>query len=463
MTADLGTSSRDVRAARFDLSTQLQDRLHEIVPGGAHTFAKGADQYPEGMAPVLVSGNGARVRDVDGNEYVEYGMGMRAVTLGHGYRPVVDAVRAVLDGGLSFTRPTDLELAAAEDFLALVPGADMVKFGKNASDATSAALRLARAATGRDLVAHCHDQPYFSSQDWFVGTLPIHSGVPPAVRSLSRSFGYNDLDSLRRLFDEEPGRIACVILEAATSLAEPAPGFLEGVRALCDAHGAVLVFDETITGFRWAAGGAQSVYGVTPDLSTWGKAMGNGFPISALAGRRELMELGGLGTDRPRVFLLSSTHGAETLSLAAFRAVVRAYAETDPVPVMERQGAVLAAGVNAAAESAGIGGRLSVIGRPSCLVFRTADADGVPSQAMRTLFLAETLVRGVLGQSYVISAAHTDEDVERTVAAAAAAMPAYRRALETRRPEDMFPGRPVAPAHRAYAAPRRLRAPGTAR
>jgi glutamate-1-semialdehyde 2,1-aminomutase len=437
-------------------SAALQSRLHDLVPGGAHTFAKASDQYPEDMAPVLVRGRGARVWDVDGNSYVEYGMGMRAVTLGHAYEPVLAAVREAIADGVSFTRPTELELLAAEDFLALVPGADMVKFCKNASDATSNALRLARAATGRDLVAYCHDQPYFSSQDWFVGTLPINAGVPDAVRSLGRSFGYNDLDSVRRVLEDNRGQVACLILEAASALAEPAPGFLEGVRALCDEHGTVLVFDETITGFRWAAGGAQSVYGVTPDLSTWGKAMGNGFPIAALAGRRELMELGGLRTDRPRVFLLSSTNGAETASLAAFRAVVRAYAETDPVATMERQGRLLADGVNAAAREAGIGEFLDVVGRPSCQVFRTRDADGDPSQAMRTLFLQEILQRGVLGQSFVISAAHTDADVEQTVEAARGAAVAYRKALDTGRPEDLFAGRPVAPAHRSSAAPRAL-------
>ena len=438
----------------FERSTELQARLHELVPGGAHTFAKGSDQYPENMAPVLVRGSGARVWDVDGNEFVEYGMGMRAVTLGHGYGPVVEAVRAAIGDGVSFTRPTELELAAAEDFLQLVPGAGMVKFCKNASDATSTALRLARAATGREVVAMCHDQPYFASQDWFVGTLPINTGVPAAVRSLVRGFGYNDLESLRAVLSAEP--VAAVILEAASALAEPAPGFLEGVRALCDQHGTVLIFDETITGFRWAAGGAQSVYGVTPDLSTWGKAMGNGFSVAALAGRRELMELGGLRTDRPRVFLLSSTHGAETTGLAAFRAVVKAYRETDPVATMERQGRLLAEGVNAAAAEAGIEEYLSVLGRPSCQIFRTTDATGAPSQAMRTLFLQEILRRGVLGQSYVISAAHTDADVEQTVEAAREATVAYRKALETGRPEELFSGRPVAPSHRLLAEPRRL-------
>jgi glutamate-1-semialdehyde 2,1-aminomutase len=318
---------------------------------------------------------------------------------------------------------------------------------------------VARAATGRELVAVCRDQPFFSSQDWFVGSLPIDAGVPASVRSLVRGFGYNDLESLRAVLAAEP--VAAVVLEAATALAEPEPGFLEGVRDLCDRHGAVLVFDETITGFRWAVGGAQAVYGVIPDLSTWGKAMGNGFAVAALAGRRDLMELGGLRTDQPRVFLLSSTHGGETTGLAAFREVVRAYTDPsgpDPVAVMERQGRALAEGVNAVAAEAGIAGQLSVVGRPSCQVFRTLDADGRPSQAMRTLFLQEILRHGVLGQSFVISAAHTDADVAQTVQAARAAAVTYRRALETGRPEQLFRGRPVAPGHRRMAEPRRLAA-----
>ena len=256
------------------------------------------------------------------------------------------------------------------------------------------------------------------------------------------------------MLEAEP--VACVILEAASALAEPAPGYLEGVRALCDRHGTVLVFDETITGFRWAAGGAQAVYGVTPDLSTWGKAMGNGFSVAALAGRRELMELGGLRTDRPRAFLLSSTNGAETTGLAAFRAVVRAYTDPagpDPVAAMERQGRALADGVNAAAAEAGIGEYLSVLGRPSCQIFRTADATGAPSQAMRTLFLQEILRRGVLGQSYVISAAHTDVDVEQTVEAARGRHARLPQGAGDRPARGAVPGRPVAPAHRLMAEP----------
>ncbi|CAM3451407.1 glutamate-1-semialdehyde 2,1-aminomutase [Kibdelosporangium persicum] len=439
----------------FRRSTELQQRLHELVPGGAHTYARGADQYPEGMAPVLTRGKGATVWDVDGNSYVEYGMGLRSVTLGHAYEPVIEAVRDELANGLSFSRPTELELRAAEDFLSLVPGADMVKFAKNGSDATTAAVRLARAATGRELVAIC-DQPFYSVDDWFIGTTPMDAGIPQSTVDSVHRFRYNDLDSLHDLLTAHSGQFAAVVLEAATALAEPAPGFLEGVRKLCDDHGTVLVFDEMITGFRWSAGGAQKCYGVTPDLSCWGKAMGNGFPISALAGKRQLMELGGLRTGEPRVFLLSTTHGPESMSLAAFRAVVKAYASEEPVRAMERAGRTLADGVNSAATDLGIAAHVSVIGRPSCLVFTTRDPEGHPSQAFRTLFLQELLRRGVLGQSFVISAAHTESDVQHTVDAAAEALSVYRKALEAGSVTGLLDGRPVAPALRRFAAPRRL-------
>ncbi|AOS65895.1 glutamate-1-semialdehyde 2,1-aminomutase [Actinoalloteichus hymeniacidonis] len=439
----------------FTQSDLLQRRLHRLVPGGSHTYSRGSDQYPERMTPILVRGAGAQVWDADGNRFIEYGMGLRSVTLGHAYPPVVAAVSRAVADGTGFSRPTTMELAAAEDFLSLVPGADMVKFAKNGSDATTAAVRLARAATGREKVAICGDQPFFSTDDWFIAGVGMNAGIPAAARAATLRFRYNDLDSLRTLLGNNPGQIACVILEAATATAEPEPGYLSGVRRLCDRAGTVLVFDEMITGFRWSGGGAQAVYGITPDLSCFGKAMGNGLPISALAGKRELMELGGLATDAHRTFLLSSTHGAETVSLAAFRAVAEAYRDGDPVGTMERQGAALAAGVNRAAAEAGLADFVAAVGRPSCLVFTTRDAEGAPNQAFRTLFLQELLRRGVLGQSFVISAAHTDDDVAATIEAVADALTVYRKALETD-VTRLLEGRPVAPALRSHAAPRRL-------
>ena len=441
----------------FQKSVLAQARLHQLIPGGAHTYARGSDQFPENMTPVLVRGRCARVEDLDGNWLIEYGMGLRSVTLGHGYQPVVDAVCKAASEGVSFSRPSIWELRAAEDFLNNVPSADMVKFAKNGSDATTAAIKLARAATGRELVAICGSQPFFSVDDWFIATTQMSAGIPSAYGSMTVKFNYNDLASVHALFDTHPNQIAAVILEAATATAEPAPGFLDGLRALTKQYGAILIFDEMITGMRWSRQGAQGHYGVTPDLSTWGKAIGNGFAVSALAGKRELMEAGGLNTDLSRVFLLSTTHGAETTGLAAYLAVSQAYAERDIVAEMEAQGAKLHSGLEQVATEYGMKQHVIITGRPSCLIFRTNDHNGQPSQEFRTLFIQELLRRGVLAQSLVISAAHTDTDINQTIDAAAGALEVYARAIERGSTEGLLVGRPVAPAVREFAEPRRLR------
>jgi glutamate-1-semialdehyde 2,1-aminomutase len=444
-------------AMTFEKSVLAQARLHELIPGGAHTYARGSDQCPEDLTPVLVRGRGARVEDLDGNWLIEYGMGLRSVTLGHGYQPVVDAVCNAAADGVSFSRPSMWELRAAEEFLEQVPGAEMVKFAKNGSDATTAAVKLARAATGRNLVAICRTQPFFSVDDWFIGSTQMKAGIPSAYASMTVKFNYNDLPSVHALFDAYPHQIAAVILEAATTTAEPAPGFLEGLRSVTEKHGAVLIFDEMITGMRWSRHGAQSVYGITPDLSTWGKAIGNGFAVSALAGKRALMEAGGLNTDASRVFLLSTTHGAEATGLAAYLAVSKAYAERDVVAEMEVQGSKLRSGLEQVAKETGMSDYVLFLGRPSCLVFATKDHNGQPSQAFRTLFLQELLRHGVLGQSLVISAAHTDTDIDQTIHAAAGALEVYARAIEVGSTDGVLAGRPVAPALREFAEPRRLR------
>ncbi|MFL4990504.1 MAG: glutamate-1-semialdehyde 2,1-aminomutase [Microvirga sp.] len=444
-------------ATTFEKSGAAQARLHELVPGGAHTYARGSDQYPEHMTPILVRGRGARVEDLDGNWFVEYGMGLRSITLGHAYEPVVAAVCNAAAEGVNFSRPSVWELRAAEDFLEKVPGADMVKFAKNGSDATTAAIKLARAATGRDLVAICGSQPFFSIDDWFIGTTQMNAGIPSAYEPMTVKFAYNDLASVRALFDAHPNQIAAVILEAATATAEPAPGFLEGLRAITKQHGAVLVFDEMITGMRWSRHGAQGVYGVTPDLSTWGKAIGNGFAVSALAGKRELMEAGGLNTDTSRVFLLSTTHGAETTGLAAYLAVSQAYEDRDVVAEMEAQGIKLRSGLEQVTKQCGMEEHVLFTARPSCLIFITNDHEGRPSEEFRTLFIQELLRRGVLGQSLVISAAHTDADIDQTIDAATGALEVYAKAVEAGSTEGLLVGRPVAPAVREFAEPRRLR------
>jgi glutamate-1-semialdehyde 2,1-aminomutase len=437
-------------------SDALRERAHRLIPAGGHTYSKGDDQFPSNAPAFIARGRGAIVWDPDGREFLDWGMGLRAVVLGHAYPRVVEAARAALDDGCNFVRPATIEAEVAEALLGLLPQHDMVKFAKNGSDATTAAVKLARAATGRTLVGVCADHAFFSTDDWFIATTSMTAGIPAEHRALTETFRYNDLDSVRTLLETRQGEIACLILEAATATAEPAPGFLDGVRALCDKHGVVLIFDEIITGMRWSVGGAQQIYGVRPDLSTWGKALGNGFAISALAGRRELMELGGLNTDASRPFLLSTTFGPETTGLAAYLAVRQAYRERDIVGVMEEQGMLLADAINAAADDADLAEYVSVVGRPSCMVFVTRDAEGRRSQEYRTLLLQELLRRGVLAQSFVISAAHTDHDLDTTVDAMVEALAIYRQAIDAGTTDGLLQGRPVAPALRERANPRRL-------
>ena len=385
-------------------------------------------------------------------QYIEYGMGNRAVGLGHAYPAVVKAAREALDQGCNFTRPSPIEVACAEAFLALVPGAEMAKFCKNGSDATSAAVRLARAYTGRDLVAICADHPFFSVDDWFIGTTPMNAGIPEAVQQLTLAFRYNDIASVRTLFERHPRRIAACILEAARS-DEPRDGFLHELQRLCQANGALLILDEMITGLRWDNGGAQRVYDIAPDLSTWGKALGNGFSVSALAGKREVMRLGGLDhTDRPRVFLLSTTHGAETHALAAAMATIQVYRDEPVIAHLYRQGTRLRTGAEAAIARHGLARHVKLSGRPCCLVYATLDRDGTPSQAFRSLLLQETVRRGVLMPSLVVSYAHTDADIDATVEAIDGALAVYVRALEDG-PERHLVGRPSQIVYRRFNRP----------
>ncbi|MFH9550533.1 glutamate-1-semialdehyde 2,1-aminomutase [Streptomyces sp. NPDC051445] len=431
-------------------SRRANERLHAMIPGGAHTYAKGDDQYPDNLAPVIDHGLGAHVWDIDGNRYIEYGSGLRSVSLGHAHPRVVEAVRRELDRGSNFVRPSIVEVEAAERFLATVPTAEMVKFAKNGSDATTAAVRLARAATGRLRVALCADHPFFSTDDWFIATTPMSAGVPAATDELTVTFPYGDLAATEELLTRYRDEVACLILEPATHT-EPPPGYLAGLRELADRHGCVLVFDEMITGFRWSEAGAQGLYGVVPDLSTFGKALGNGFAVSALAGRRDLMELGGLRHSGDRVFLLSTTHGAETHSLAAAMAVQATYVEEGVTARLHSLGERLAAGVREAAAAMGVGDHIVVRGRASNLVFATLDENLQPSQEYRTLFLRRLLAGGVLAPSFVVSSALDDADIDLTVEVVARACAVYRKALDAGDATPWLAGRPVKPVFRRSA------------
>ncbi len=433
---------------RFAASKVLQAKSHQVIPGGAHTYAKGDDQYPVLAPGFIARGEGCMVWDVDGNEFIEYGMGLRAVALGHAYKPVIEAAIRQLALGSNFTRPAPIELACAEQLLDLIPNGEMVKFAKNGSDVTTAAVKLARAATGRRRVAICGDQPFYSVDDWFIGTTPMDAGIPSTEHEYTVKFRYNDMSSLIELFARYPSDIACVLMEAETTR-PPQPDFLHDVQQVCRTNGALFVLDEMITGFRWHTAGAQGKYGLSPDLSAFGKALGNGFSVAALVGRRDIMEMGGLYHEKERVFLLSTTHGAETHALAAAIETMRTYTREDVIGTLYRQGSRLMAGARRVASELGIEEHFQVEGQPCNLIYVTRDQMKAPSQAFRALFLQELIQRGVLAPSFVVSYSHTDAHIDRTIEVIGEALRVYKQALENG-VEQYLVGRPVKPVFRRF-------------
>ncbi len=421
---------------------------HNLIPGGAHTYSKGDDQFPANAPRYLERGEGVMVWDRDGNEYLDWSMALSAISLGYGVKPVIEAAIEQMWKGSNFIRPSHIETDLAQDLVDLIPSAEMVKFAKNGSTVTTAAVKLARAHTGRDMVALCGDHPFFSYDDWFIATTVCDSGIPESTKSLSLTFRYNDIGSVENLFRENPGKIACLILEPA-AFEHPRDGFLAKLAALCRENGTVFILDEMVSGFRWHLNGAQTYYDVTPDLCTFGKGLGNGFSLAALCGRGEIMELGGLYHDRKRVFLISTTHGAENHSLAAGRAVLKIYREEPVIETMWSAGGKLIEGLNQAAAAAGMGDNFKASGVPCRPIYLFTDGDGAVSMPLRTLFLQEMIRRGILIPYINPSFAHGDGHVARTVEAAAESLKICARALDDGW-EKYLEGEAAKPVFRLY-------------
>jgi glutamate-1-semialdehyde 2,1-aminomutase len=408
----------------------FQDRLLKVIPGGAHTYSRGYDQYPANAPQILVRGKGAYVFDPAGRKYLDYGMALRAVNVGYAEDEIDAAAIAQLRNGNNLTRPSMIELEAAEYLVDLIDSVDMVKFTKNGSTSVSAAVKLARAYTGRERVARCVDHPFFSYDDWFIGSTPVTRGIPAETIENTKLFRYNDIASLESLIAQYPKEIACVVLEPAAT-EEPQDDFLRKVQALCAKHGIVFILDEMITGFRWHMKGAQHFYGVTPDLCTFGKAMANGFSVSCVAGRREIMELGSIEFEgRERVFLLSTTHGAEMAGLGAFVATMNFMRRHEVVEHLWSYGRQLVETMQRLAQAHGVGHSF-VTGGPSCSpFFVTRDASGENSLALRTLFHQEMIRHGVLMPWIALCWRHGAAELAATEQALDKAFGVYRRALD---------------------------------
>ncbi len=407
-----------------------RSRLLKVIPGGAHTYSRGFDQFPANAPQVLRGGKGARVFDDQGKGYLDYGMALRAVHMGYANDQVDNAAIDQIRLGNNLTRPSLVELEAAEAFVDLIPSVDMVKFTKNGSTATTAAIKLSRAFTGREVVVRCADHPFFSFDDWFIASTVMDRGTLPRDRDGTKLFRYNDIASLEAVFAAHPGQVACVILEPAT-MEHPAEDFLPKVKALCQREGAVFVLDEMITGFRWHLQGAQTYYGVEPDLCTFGKAMANGFSVACVAGRRELMELGSIETPgKERLFLLSTTHGAEMCGLGAFVATLDFMKRNNVVAHLWSYGEQLTVMMNRVAQELGVGHSFKAGGIPCSPYFLTLDEGGKPHFGLRTLFAQEMMREGVMMPWIALSYAHGASELAQTEQALRKALGVYGKALE---------------------------------
>jgi glutamate-1-semialdehyde 2,1-aminomutase len=394
-------------SVRYAQSEQQLGRARKTIPLGAQTFSKSITQYPLGVSPYFADrGKGSRLWDVDGNEYIDFINALCSVTLGYCDPDVDAAVHSQLDKGTIFSLSHALESEVAELICAIVPSAEMVRFGKNGSDATAGAVRASRAFTGRDHVIACG---YHGWQDWYIGATARNKGVPDATGALTHVVPYNDLAALEGELAKHTGQIAAVIMEPM-NVQFPKPGYLEGVKAAAHKAGAILIFDETITGFRYALGGAQELFGVTPDMTTLGKGIANGFPLSAVCGRKDVM------MEMEEVFF-SFTMGGETMSLAAAKATLSKLQREPVIRTMLERGERLSKGLAERLEKHGVGGFLSHSGHPTWSFLNFADGPGATSWEIKTLWLQEMFDRGILSLgTHNISYAHSVEDIDRLLA-----------------------------------------------
>jgi len=406
-----------------------QDRLLKAIPGGAHTYSRGYDQYPINAPQILKRGEGAYIYDENENKFLDYGMALRAVNLGYANEEINKSALKQMEYGNNLTRASLIELEAAELLIDTIDSIDMVKFTKNGSTATTAAVKLSRAYTNRIMVARCEEQPFFSYDDWFIGSTPITKGILNKDIESTKLFNYNNIDSLEKLFKEYPNDIACVILEPSAS-EHPKDNFLHKVKNLCHKYGAVFILDEMITGFRWHLKGAQHYYNIEADLCTFGKAMANGFSVAAVAGKREIMELGSIEFEgRERLFLLSTTHGAEMNGLGAFVASINFIKEHGVIEHIWNYGKRLIDLMNEIAKEYGIENNFVAGGIECSPYYLTFDKNGENSLGLRTLFTQEMIKNGVMMPWIAISYAHGEKELELTKYALEQTFEVYKKAV----------------------------------
>ncbi|HJZ72642.1 MAG TPA: aminotransferase class III-fold pyridoxal phosphate-dependent enzyme [Vicinamibacterales bacterium] len=416
-------------------SDEWYARATGLIPGYTQTLAKGPGQYVAGVAPkYLQRGKGSHVWDVDGSEFIDFSMAIGPLSLGYAYPAVDRAIREQLEDGITFSMMHPLEVEVAELVRDAVPNAEMVRYSKTGADVTSAAVRLARAFTGRSKVICCG---YHGWHDWYISVTNRALGVPKPVQDLTATFDYNDLQSAAALLDDDT---ACAILEPMI-FDEPRDGFLDELQAACRKNGTLLVFDEMWTGFRFALGGAQERFGVRADLMCYSKAIANGMPLAVLAGRTDVMRL-----CEKDVFFFT-TFGGEALSLAAAKATIRELRDRRVPAYLERLGCVLRDGYNALARDLDMPYTRAI--GAGCRSLVTFDANAGDPLEAKSLVQQELFARGILWSGFHnISFSHTDEDVAHALAAYREALIVLKQAVDAGSVRQALRGLPVEPVFR---------------
>lgn len=434
----------------FQKSDEYRRVIHNLIPGGAHTYSKGDDQFPQ-LAPAAIShGKGAYLWDLDGNKFLDCPMGLTSVSLGHAYEPVLMRVRKELEKGVNFQRPSYIEREMAEKFLEILPQHDRIKFAKNGSTATTAAVKLARAYTGRSLIAIPTDHPFYSYDDWFIGKTACSKGVPETTKSLSVAFDSRKLETLENLFNMNPNQIACVISEPERII-PMGEDYLEKVVEICHKNGALFIQDEMITGYKTAFPGSISKFKVVPDMATWGKGIANGFSFCALTGKKEIMDLGGITRrGEEKVFLISSTHGGETHAIAAGIATLEEFKEKDVIKHNQRIGSYLLRKSQDVINKHNLEEFVQVLEVNWMPAFIFKNKSGNASDELRTLVMQEMIKNGVLFQgSFVPCFSHTEQDIDFFVYALDTTLKIYTQALESGH-EKFLVGPVVKPVFRKF-------------
>jgi glutamate-1-semialdehyde aminotransferase len=419
----------------IEKSNELYNRALGLIPSVTQTLAKGPTQWINGVAPkYLVKGKGSHVWDVDGNEYIDYMMGVGPLSLGYAYPKVDKAIRKQLEDGITFSMMHPLEVEVAEMMRDIIPNAEAVRYSKTGADVTSAAVRLSRAYTGKNKILCCG---YHGWHDWYIAVTARNHGIPEAVQAISFTFNYNDIDSVKNSIDND---VAAIILEPVV-FQEPKNDFLQKLADLCKEKGIVLIFDEMWTGFRMALGGAQEYFGIIPDLATYSKAVANGMPISILTGKKEIMQL----ADEDIFFY--TTFGGEALSLAATKATIEELRDKNVPKFLNEQGAKLKNGYNLIAQKLGMD-YTKAIGY-NWRSMATFDEKAGDPLLQKSLMQQEMIKRGVLWQGFHnMSFSHSDTDVEYTLQALEESLTILKQSVEQKKLKEMLRGEPVQPVFR---------------